>query len=194
MPLFPGRLIRKPVSLHLEVHPDNRNKLFSQLLPCPVCFGHKGGHAAWGWKKTILWVWSKKLWDYKWINLFRKNIFKSNQKNWFCLNLKCNSPTFNSLVHCRDKTSLNILQNFSFCVSQKKRSHTGLEKTRRWVTDNRIIIFGWIIPESHFGGQPCSDLDLNKVFINLYIVIKDTISILMNAFLQIFINTCVAKV
>ncbi len=144
MPLFPGRQIRKPVSLHLEVHPDKRNKLFSQLLPCAICFRHKGGHATWGWektdarkvmKKTKLWSWSKKLWDYKYICL--KKYFQIKSEELILFKSKCNSPTFHSLVHCRDNSSLNILQNFSFlCFTEEKKSYW-LGKTWRWVNDDR---------------------------------------------------------
>ncbi len=37
-------------------------------------------------------------------------------------------PLIIKCFHCTEKSSVNILLNISFCVPQKKVSHTGLEQ------------------------------------------------------------------
>ncbi len=39
----------------------------------------------------------------------------------------------------------SFLQNILFCVPQKKETHTGLEWQSKWVNDDIIFIFGWIV-------------------------------------------------
>ncbi len=39
----------------------------------------------------------------------------------------------------------SFLQNIFFCVLQKKETHTDLEWQSKWVNDDIIFIFGWIV-------------------------------------------------